>query len=94
MTSATREAATAARKAQITRAAIALLAERGYQATTFEAIRERAGLSGKRLISYHFSSKEELFASVAGQVVADAEAFIVPAVGRAVGARDRDGQRT
>ncbi|MGW1696776.1 helix-turn-helix domain-containing protein, partial [Streptomyces sp. NPDC002399] len=58
MSMTTRQAATAARKDQIIRAAIALLAERGYQATTFEAICDKAGLSSKRLITYHFSSKD------------------------------------
>ncbi|MCO5998101.1 TetR/AcrR family transcriptional regulator [Actinoallomurus rhizosphaericola] len=84
----TRQAATAARKEQIIRAAIALLAERGYQATTFEAICREAGLSSKRLITYHFSGKDELLAAVADQVVADAEAYMRPALDAATGARD------
>ncbi|MFB7011530.1 MULTISPECIES: TetR/AcrR family transcriptional regulator [unclassified Streptomyces] len=83
-----RQAATAARKDQIIRAAIALLAERGYQATTFEAICDKAGLSSKRLITYHFSSKGELFATVADQVVADAEAHMQPTLDAATGARE------
>ncbi|KAB8184758.1 TetR family transcriptional regulator [Nonomuraea phyllanthi] len=74
------QAATAARKEQIARAAITVLAERGYQATTFEAICQEAGLSSKRLITYHFSGKEELFAAVADQIVADAEAYMRPAL--------------
>ncbi|MGW1195264.1 TetR/AcrR family transcriptional regulator [Streptomyces sp. NPDC002536] len=84
----TRQAATAARKEQITRAAIALLAEHGYQATTFEAICKEAGLSSKRLITYHFAGKDELFAAVADQVVADAETFMRPALDTATGARE------
>ncbi|MCO5972476.1 TetR/AcrR family transcriptional regulator, partial [Actinoallomurus soli] len=84
----TRQAATAARKEQITRAAIALLAERGHQATTFEAICREAGLSSKRLITYHFSSKDELLAAVADQVVADAEAYMRPALDATTGARE------
>ncbi|GHF35114.1 MULTISPECIES: TetR/AcrR family transcriptional regulator [Streptomyces] len=83
-----RQAATAARKEQITRAAIALLAEQGYQATTFEAICKRAGLSSKRLITYHFSGKDELFAAVADQVVADSESFMRPSLAAATGPRD------
>jgi AcrR family transcriptional regulator len=83
-----RQAATAARREQIIRAAIALLAERGYQATTFEAICEEAGLSSKRLITYHFSSKDELFAAVADQIVADGETFMRPAIAAATGARE------
>ncbi|WP_063780711.1 TetR/AcrR family transcriptional regulator [Nonomuraea sp. SBT364] len=84
----TRHEATAARRKQITRAAIALLAERGYQATTFEAICKEAGLSSKRLITYHFSSKDELFAAVADQVVADAEGYMRSAIEGVTGARE------
>ncbi|WP_414166684.1 TetR/AcrR family transcriptional regulator [Streptoverticillium reticulum] len=84
----TRQAATAARKEQITRAATVLLAERGYQATTFEAICKEAGLSSKRLITYHFSGKDELFAAVADLVVADGETFMRPALDAATGARE------
>ncbi len=84
----TREAATAARKDQITGAAIALLGEHGYQATTLEAICKEAGLSSKRLITYHFSSKDELFAAVADQIAADAEASIQSALAAATIARE------
>ncbi|GAA0421575.1 TetR/AcrR family transcriptional regulator [Streptomyces luteireticuli] len=83
-----RQTATAARKEQITRAAIALLAARGPQGTTFDAICKEAGLSSKRLITYHFSSKDELFAAVADQVVADAETFMRPALDAATGHRE------
>ncbi len=72
----TRQAATAARKEQITHTAIAVLGKLGYQATTLEAICKEAGLSSKRLITYHFSSKDELFAAVADQIAAAAEAFV------------------
>ncbi|MBO2445480.1 TetR/AcrR family transcriptional regulator [Actinomadura barringtoniae] len=84
----TRTAATAARKDQILRAAIALLAEQGYQATTFDAICRLAGLSSKRLITYHFSGKGELFAAVAAKVVEDAEAYLRPSLEAAEGARE------
>ncbi|MCA2219610.1 TetR/AcrR family transcriptional regulator [Nonomuraea aurantiaca] len=85
-TSGTRREATEARKAQIASATIAVLAERGYAETTFEAICEHAGLSSKRLISYHFSSKEQLFEAVVGQVIADAAVFMRPALQAASGA--------
>ncbi|MEV7804093.1 TetR/AcrR family transcriptional regulator [Microbispora sp. NPDC088329] len=85
--SGTRQAATEARKTQITSAAIAVLAERGYAETTFEAICEHAGLSSKRLITYHFASKERLFEAVVQKVVADAAAFMRPALLAAHGAR-------
>ncbi|MEV4392777.1 TetR family transcriptional regulator [Nonomuraea sp. NPDC049607] len=87
--SGTRQAATEARKAQIASAAIAVLAERGYAETTFEAICGHAGLSSKRLISYHFSTKEQLFEAVVRQVVTDAAAFMRPAIEAASGARAR-----
>ncbi|WP_040793632.1 TetR/AcrR family transcriptional regulator [Nocardia paucivorans] len=81
-------AATEARRQQITRTAVALLDELGYQATTFEAIRSRAGLSSKRLITYHFSGKDELFAAIADQIVADADAHMRTALATATGARE------
>ncbi len=84
----TRQAATAARRQQITRTAIALLGELGYQATTFDAIRTRAGLSSKRLITYYFSSKDELLAAVADQIVADSEAHMQTALATTTGARE------
>ncbi|GGT41131.1 TetR/AcrR family transcriptional regulator [Nonomuraea spiralis] len=85
--SGTRQAATEARKAQIAAAAIAVLAERGYAETTFDSICERAGLSSKRLISYHFSTKDQLFEAVVRQVVTDAAASMRPAIEAASGAR-------
>lgn len=83
-----RQAATAARKEQIISAAITLLAQRGYQATTFEAICDEAELSSKRLITYHFSTKDELFAAVTDQIVADGETWMRLALEPAAGARD------
>ena len=88
MTGTSRQQATAARKDQIIGAAVALLAERGYQATTFDAIREYAGLSSKRLITYHFSNKDDLFAAIAAGVVADAEDYLRPAIDEASGPRE------
>jgi len=51
---------TAARRAQIVRAAIETIAELGYDQATFAKITERAGLSSPRMISYHFDSKDDL----------------------------------
>jgi AcrR family transcriptional regulator len=79
--------ATAARKEQIVRAAIALLADRGYKATTFDAICQAAGLSSKRLITYHFAGKNELFAAVADHVVAAAETEMQPVLDAAADPR-------
>lgn len=53
-----------ARREQIVRAAIATIADLGYGKASFARIAERAGLSSTGLISYHFSSKEELMGRV------------------------------
>lgn len=52
-----------ARRDQIERAAIEVIAEHGYGAATFARIAERAGVS-PALISYHFTSRSELITSV------------------------------
>lgn len=70
-----------ARRAQITSATITVLARRGYAGTSFEAICRQAGLSSKRLISYHFADKEELMATVARVVREEEAAFVRRAVG-------------
>jgi AcrR family transcriptional regulator len=88
MSTSIRQAATAARKDQIIRAAIALLAEGGYQATTFDAICKKAELSSKRLITYHFSGKDELFAAIADKIAGDGETYMRPALDAATGARE------
>ncbi|GAB2958893.1 TetR/AcrR family transcriptional regulator [Nonomuraea fastidiosa] len=76
-----------ARRAQITSATITVLARRGYAGTSFEAICRQAGLSSKRLISYHFADKEELLATVA-RVVREEEAAFVRRAVEAAGASD------
>ncbi|MFD0203553.1 MULTISPECIES: TetR/AcrR family transcriptional regulator [Saccharothrix] len=57
-----------ARRAQIVAAAIEVLAELGYGATSFKQIAARAGLSSTGLISYHFKGKQELVDSVYAEV--------------------------
>ncbi|WP_026421774.1 TetR/AcrR family transcriptional regulator [Actinokineospora inagensis] len=54
----------AARREQITGAAIEVLAEVGYGKTSFARIVEHAGLSSTRLISYHFRGKDDLMMAV------------------------------
>ncbi|MFI9596622.1 TetR/AcrR family transcriptional regulator [Nonomuraea sp. NPDC052265] len=49
---------------------------------------KEAGLSSSRLITYHFSSKDELFAAVADQIAADADAHMRPALEAVTGARE------
>lgn len=83
-----RHAATTARREQVTRAAIALLADRGRQGTTFDALCKEAGLSSKRLITYRFSSRDELFAAVADRIVGDAESFMRTGLDAATGPRE------
>ncbi|SEH02727.1 DNA-binding transcriptional regulator, AcrR family [Nonomuraea solani] len=78
-----------ARRTQIAAATIAVLARRGYAGTTFEAICEHAGLSSKRLISYHFAGKADLLATVTRVVAEEVAAFVRPAVAAARGDRGR-----
>lgn len=81
----TQAGSTAARRDQIVDATIAVLAERGYAAASYDAICELAGLSSKRLISYHFKSKDELLAEVLHRVTTDAAAFMRPFLDAAEG---------
>jgi AcrR family transcriptional regulator len=61
-----------ARKA-IVDAALELLAERGFQAATIEAIAERAGV-GRNTIYRRWTSKEELIVDALDELVADLDA--------------------
>jgi AcrR family transcriptional regulator len=76
----TQAGSTAARRDQIVAATIGVLAERGYVATSYDAICAAAGLSSKRLISYHFTSKDELLAEVLHRVTSDAGEYMRPAI--------------
>ncbi len=51
------------RQAELLEAAIAVFAERGYQATTMDEIAERAGVS-KGMLYIYFKNKEALFSAV------------------------------
>ncbi|TCC44837.1 TetR family transcriptional regulator [Kribbella pittospori] len=55
---------TAARRTQIVRAAIDTIAELGYDKASYARITERAGLSSPRLISYHFTNKDDLIRQI------------------------------
>ncbi|GAA3562496.1 TetR/AcrR family transcriptional regulator [Amycolatopsis ultiminotia] len=55
-------------RAQIVGATIATIADHGYPRTTFARIKERAGLSSTRLISYHFTNKAGLMQAVLSTV--------------------------
>ncbi len=63
-----RSLAASARRAQIVEAAIETLAELGHGQTTFARIKQRAGISSTRLISYHFGTKGELMDAVLEEV--------------------------
>lgn len=58
-----------ARRAQIVRATIAVIAQEGYRQASFARIAERAGLSSTRLISYHFAGKDDLVTAVVQEVI-------------------------
>lgn len=57
-----------------------VLAESGYARTSFAKIAEQAGISSTRLISYHFTGKEELMRAVAQQAKEAAVEFIGPRI--------------
>jgi AcrR family transcriptional regulator len=65
-----RSVAATARRAQIVAATIETIADVGYRQASFERIAQRAGLSSKRLISYHFAGKDELIGAVVADVYA------------------------
>ena len=62
-------AASSVRRTQIVAATIEVIAEEGLAQATFARIRERAGLSSTRLISYHFAGKDDLIAAVVRDVL-------------------------
>ena len=74
-----------ARREQILRAAIELLAEGGYAAASLAAIAARIG-SSKGVISYHFDGKDELLAQVVQTVLADAATSMAIQIDAADGA--------
>lgn len=76
----------AARRAQIIGAAIDVIAEVGYSKATFARIVERAGLSSTRMISYHFTNRDELVMRVVGAVIDSMDTFLA-------GRLDTDGGR-
>ena len=57
-----------ARRQQIVQSAIETIAELGYAKASLDRIAERAGLSSKGLISYHFAGKDELIGEVVSTI--------------------------
>ncbi|HTX81990.1 MAG TPA: TetR/AcrR family transcriptional regulator [Streptosporangiaceae bacterium] len=78
-----------ARRKQIVEAAIATIAEDGYQHASYTQIAKRAGLSSTGLISYHFASKAELIGEVVAEVVAAGQGFMLPRIKAAAPGSDR-----
>jgi len=62
-------AASTVRRTQIVAATIEVIAEEGLAQATFARIRQRAGLSSTRLISYHFAGKDDLITAVVHDVL-------------------------
>lgn len=69
-----------ARRKQIVAATVEVLADVGFQGTSYARIAARAGLSSTRLISYHFAGKDELLLEVARSVYAAGAAYVQPRV--------------
>ena len=74
-----RSSTSTARRQQIVAATVEVIAGAGFAQASFARIAQSAGLSSTRLISYHFTDKDELVAAVVEHVVT--------AMGEAVGAR-------
>ncbi len=83
--------AEAARRAQIIGATIGVLADLGYRRTTFAKIKERAGLSSTRLISYHFTNKAGLMQAVLSAVVETKNDYLAERTGGGLDPADRRG---
>lgn len=81
----------AARRAQIIGATIGVIADLGYRKTTFAKIKERAGLSSTRLISYHFTNKAGLMQAVLSTVVETKNEFLTARTGGELDPADRPG---
>ncbi|WIY07568.1 TetR/AcrR family transcriptional regulator [Amycolatopsis mongoliensis] len=81
----------AARRAQIIGATIGVIADLGYRKATFAKIKERAGLSSTRMISYHFTTKAGLMQAVLSTVVETKNEFLKERTGGGVDPADRPG---
>lgn len=68
-----------ARREQIVRCAIELVAERGYGQASVASIADRAGIA-KSVVLYHFASKDELVGAVVTAIFLDAAAVMLPSV--------------
>lgn len=66
-----------ARRAQITAAAIEVIARDGVAQASFKVIARQAGLSSTGLISYHFVGKQELIEEVGREILARFTEFVL-----------------
>ncbi|SFW91194.1 TetR/AcrR family transcriptional regulator [Amycolatopsis australiensis] len=73
------------RRAQIVRAAIAVIAEAGYLKASFSRIAKHAGLSSTGMISYHFAGKDDLLKACVTEIEEITGAFMQPRIDAAVG---------
>ncbi|MDN5861535.1 MAG: TetR/AcrR family transcriptional regulator [Pseudonocardia sp.] len=71
----------------IVMAALACVREHGWEATSMQAVRERAGLSSGSLF-HHFPTRADLAAAVVTAGIADHQAVLTQALGAAEGAED------
>jgi AcrR family transcriptional regulator len=78
-----------ARRAQIVRAAIEVIADAGYGGASFARIAKQAGLSSTGMISYHFKGKDDLMGEVVAEVMRVAEGYMIPRIAAADGYRGR-----
>jgi TetR/AcrR family fatty acid metabolism transcriptional regulator len=69
----------AARRAQIIKYAIETIADLGYAQASLAQIAKRAGMS-KSVISYHFTSKDELIEKVVNDTYSSALLYILPRI--------------
>jgi AcrR family transcriptional regulator len=81
----------AARRAQIIGATIGVITDLGYRKATFAKIKERAGLSSTRLISYHFTNRAGLMQAVLSTVVMTKNGFLEERTGGELDPADRVG---
>jgi AcrR family transcriptional regulator len=77
-----------ARRSQIIQATIEAVADVGYQRASFVVIARRAQISSTRLISYHFTDRDDLMAQVAAQVIGELGAAVEARVRAADSPRD------
>lgn len=82
----------AARRAQIIGATIGTIADLGYRKATFAKIKERAGLSSTRMISYHFTNRAGLMQAVLSTVAETKSRFLQERTEGKIGPGDRPGQ--